>query len=52
MPQDTISVNLTHSILDINQASYYTPLLVYKCSKIKLNTTTPKHKLLHLNINN
>ncbi|WP_024654618.1 DUF787 family protein [Borrelia hispanica] len=51
MPADTISVNLTHSRLDLNQVSYYTPLLVYKCSKIKLNTTSPKYKILYLNIN-
>ncbi|UPA18616.1 DUF787 family protein [Borrelia puertoricensis] len=51
MPQDTISVNLVHSKLDINYVNYYTPLLVYKCSKIKVNTTTPKIKILNLNIN-
>ncbi|ACH93991.1 DUF787 family protein [Borrelia duttonii] len=51
MPSDTISVNLTHSRLDLNQVSYYTPLLVYKCAKIKLNTVSPKNKILYLNIN-
>ncbi|UPA09655.1 DUF787 family protein (plasmid) [Borrelia nietonii YOR] len=51
MPQDTISVNLAHSELDINYVSYYTPLLVYKCAKIKLNDSTPKIKILNLNIN-
>ncbi|ACH94020.1 DUF787 family protein [Borrelia duttonii] len=51
MPSDTISVNLTHSRLDLNQVSYYTPLLIYKCSKIKLNTASPKNKILYLNIN-
>ncbi|AHH04243.1 Hypothetical protein BHY_1292 (plasmid) [Borrelia nietonii YOR] len=51
MPQDTISVNLTHSTLDIKHVNYYEPLLVYKCSKIKLNTTTPKVKILNLKIN-
>ncbi|WP_434757563.1 DUF787 family protein (plasmid) [Borrelia puertoricensis] len=52
MPQDTISVNLAHSKLDINYVNYYAPLLVYKCAKIKINTTTPKIKILNLNINN
>ncbi|ASJ27599.1 DUF787 family protein [Borrelia turicatae] len=51
MPQDTISVNLTHQALDIKHVNYYQPLLVYKCSKIKVNESTPKVKILNLNIN-
>ncbi|WP_330730551.1 DUF787 family protein [Borrelia turicatae] len=51
MPQDTISVNLTHQALDIKHVNYYQPLLVYKCSKIKVNESTPKIKILNLNIN-
>ncbi|UPA16712.1 DUF787 family protein (plasmid) [Borrelia coriaceae] len=51
MPQDTINVNLTHQALDIKHVNYYQPLLVYKCSKIKVETSTPKVKTLNLNIN-
>ncbi|AHH11665.1 DUF787 family protein (plasmid) [Borrelia coriaceae] len=51
MPQDTINVNLTHQALDIKHVNYYQPLLVYKTDKIKLNTSTPKVKILNLNIN-
>ncbi|QBK63989.1 DUF787 family protein, partial (plasmid) [Borrelia miyamotoi] len=52
MPQDTINVNLIHETLDIKYVNYYAPLLVYKCAKIKLNESTPKVKILNLNINN
>ncbi|QTL84029.1 DUF787 family protein (plasmid) [Borrelia miyamotoi] len=52
MPQDTITVNLIHETLDIKNVNYYQPLLVYKCAKVKLASSTPKVKILHLNINN
>ncbi|ATQ20318.2 DUF787 family protein [Borrelia miyamotoi] len=52
MPQDTINVNLINETLDIKHVNYYAPLLVYKCAKIKVESTSPKIKILNLNINN
>ncbi|AFI31867.1 DUF787 family protein [Borrelia crocidurae] len=47
MPQDTISVKFTTPPIRANEVNYYTPLLLYKTDKIKIEANS-KHKLLIL----
>ncbi|WP_418456646.1 DUF787 family protein [Borreliella lusitaniae] len=52
MPQDTISVSLVDSRIQTSKPNYYSPLLVYKAAKIKVNKDNGDYKILSLTVNN
>ncbi|WP_418455604.1 DUF787 family protein (plasmid) [Borreliella californiensis] len=52
MPQDTISVSLLDSGIQVSRPNYYNPLLVYKTAKIKINKDAASYKILNLTVNN
>ncbi|XOU12999.1 DUF787 family protein, partial (plasmid) [Borreliella americana] len=52
MPQNTISVSLVDSRIEVSKPNYYSPLLVYKTAKIKVNNNAADFKILSLTINN
>ncbi|XPC98150.1 DUF787 family protein (plasmid) [Borreliella japonica] len=52
MPEDTISVSLVNSSVQVNTPNYYNPLLVYKTAKIKVNKDAANYKTLSLTVNN
>ncbi|ACN93596.1 conserved hypothetical protein (plasmid) [Borreliella finlandensis] len=52
MPQDTISVSLVDSRIQVSRPNYYNPLLVYKTTKIKVNKDTANFITLNLTVNN
>ncbi|WP_417903105.1 DUF787 family protein (plasmid) [Borreliella andersonii] len=52
MPQDTISVSLVDSRIQVSRPNYYNPILVYKTAKIKINKENINFKILNLTVNN
>ncbi|WP_418454889.1 DUF787 family protein (plasmid) [Borreliella spielmanii] len=52
MPENTISVSLVDSSIQASKPNYYSPLLVYKTAKIKVNKDAANYKTLSLTVNN
>ncbi|EEF84019.1 DUF787 family protein (plasmid) [Borreliella spielmanii] len=52
MPENTINVSLVDSSIQANTPNYYSPLLVYKTAKIKVNKDAANYKTLSLTVNN
>ncbi len=52
MPKNIISVSLVDSSIQASKPNYYSPLLVYKPAKIKVNKDAANYKTLSLTVNN